>query len=201
VKRKTSESFFEKLKKYLPFKKNLNLIINNTSLDDYTGALEKSIEEILSDDSITDRKSAIMGNINCFIEMIRSMEISKADRTISGKNLEKLKTALSEIQSLVNLSDADGTEKGTSETKGSNIQKISNAGNNGRNGENEMALIELKQTVDDALTPLNEKLEELEKVNKELISRLEAVEKSTPGSRQAIKKEHGCKNQIPIWTE
>jgi hypothetical protein len=196
-----STGFFEKIKKYLPFKKNINPALNHATLDDYISTLEKSIEDIFSNDSIAEIKSAIMENLTGFTEVIRIMCISKAGRTISAKNLEKLKNALSVLQNLISQADSEQTNSENSEEENNNIQKISNAGNIGRNGENEVTTAELKKTVENGLKPLNEKLEALEQVNKEISARLEAVEKATPGSRQAIKKDQGCKNQIPIWTE
>jgi hypothetical protein len=196
-----SNGFFEKIKKYLPFKRNINPVVNHATLDEYISALEKSIDDILSDDSIADIKSAIMGNLTGFTEMIKGICISKPGRTISTKNLEKLKNALSVLQDLINQTDSEQKNGNNFEEGNNNIQKNSNAGNTGRNGENEMTTAELIKTVEDGIKPLNEKLEALEQVNEEISARLEAVEKSTPGSRQAIHKGQGCKNQIPIWTE
>lgn len=195
----TSNNFLEKIKKYFSFKKDFDSAVNNTTVRDCLYALERAVDEILPDESDADMKAAIMENVAQFTEAMGSVEISKSGRTISVQNLAKLKTALSEIQSLIDHAGSNHQFGNDTDDNQNNIQK-NNAANNCGNGENEMTPGELKKTIEESIKPLNEKLEELEKMNKDIALRLEVVEKSTPGSRQAIKKNHGCENQIPIWT-
>ena len=112
-------------------------------------------------------------------------------------DLEKLKTVLNEIQSLINQAESN---QNADANVHADVQKNGTADSKGINGENEMKPEMLKKTVEEELKPVNEKLEKLEKVNKDLLSRIEAIEHTTPGSRQAVKKGSGCDNQIPIWT-
>jgi crotonobetainyl-CoA:carnitine CoA-transferase CaiB-like acyl-CoA transferase len=112
-------------------------------------------------------------------------------------DLEKLKASFNEIQNMINQTESNQSAEANVYA---DVTKKITAGSKNINGENEMKPEMLKKAVDEELKPINEKLEQLEKANQDLASRIEAIERSTPGSRQVVKKDRSCDNQIPIWT-
>lgn len=158
---KTMNNFFEKIKKFFSVKKDFDSAVNQATAKEYLNVLEKTIDDILADESITDKRNAIMDNIAQFTEGVNRVEIFKGEETDYNK-----------------IKDTDG-------------HLI---------GEKEMTTAELKKMIEESIDPVKEKIEALEKINNDLTSRLIVLEKSTPGSRQAVKKEKVNPNQIPIWT-
>jgi hypothetical protein len=150
------------------------------------------VEDVSGMDVIKQQLFSLLGKLKKYFTLNKTSESS--NHQIS-KNLEKLKSVLNEIQNLVYRPELQHPGNTMND-----IEKINNAGLFGGNGAADMTREEFNNAVKESIKPVNEKLEELEKENKELALRIEAIEKSTPGSRQAVKKDRGSENQIPIWT-
>ena len=111
-------------------------------------ALQDSIDKTISDESITDKKSAIL------------------------RDIEQFKTAVENF-SLDNINKSEEEDM-----KAEEVQAI------------------VKTAVEEAVKPLNEKIEALEKSSKENSEKIETIAKATPGSSQGDEGNNG--DQEPI---
>ena len=111
-------------------------------------ALQDSIDKTIGDESITDKKSAIL------------------------RDIEQYKTAVENF-SLDNIN-----KSGEEDMKAEEVQAI------------------VKTAVEEAVKPLNEKIEALEKSSKENSEKIETIAKATPGSSQGDDGNNGDKEQI-----
>jgi hypothetical protein len=161
VQNKTLYNFFEKIRKMFSVKKDFNSAVNQSAVRDYLYALEKTVDDVLSDETGENKKAAIMDGIARFTEAMNGLEISKGEDYDHNKD---------------------------------NIT----AGN--QTGEKEITILELEKMIGESINSVSEKIEALKKINEDLALRVAAIEKSTPGSRQAVKKEQINPNQLSIWT-
>lgn len=111
-------------------------------------ALQDSIDKTIGDESITDKKSAIL------------------------RDIEQFKTAVENF-SLDNINKSEEEDM-----KAEEVQAI------------------VKTAVEEAVKPLNEKIEALEKSSKETSEKIETIAKATPGSSQGEEGNNG--GQEPI---
>ncbi len=171
--------FIETVKKALqqkPIEKDFNSNFNARQFEEMTWALSSAIREVMNDEKVEDKKGEIIKNIEQFKSAIEAIKIEKAGKTISAANLLKIKTAIDALSSMV-----------------SKIEEVNKKTN--KSGEIDMTQEELNEVVSkavtDAVTPLNEKIEALEKsiseqgeALKKSGEKIEVLEKSTAGSRQ-----------------
>jgi len=145
-------------------------------------ALYSSTYDILHDESVTDKKSAILESVDQFksylaeVETAKSFTVVKAGRMISDANVKKLQAAMQSIQAI--LDAADKAQEKRESAKEDKIKK------NNSEGDTEMTDAEIQKKIDDALKPALDNNETLKKENDELKVRLEAVEKASKGSSQ-----------------
>jgi len=180
------EKIMKSFAKLIPVQKDFNGEIAENQITQLIWALQDSIRDCFDDETCTDKKAAITANVNQFLVAISGIagldSVMKSGKTFSAANLEKLKSMFATMQELINQVEA------SAET----VQK-------NKNGDSEMTAEEMKAVIAEALKPVNEKseslekantekVEALEKANTELKTRLEVVEKSTPGSMQGVTK-------------
>ncbi len=165
-----SDNILNKLRKWLGLEKDFDAEVENRELRTYVMTLEDALFEIMNDETVTDKKAAIMETLGQFVDAMSKLNLSnitKAGKVISAKNLTKLKSALTELQDLIAAAEQE---------------EINKSGK-----ENEMTPDEIKAAIKEAITPLEQKIDTLEK-NADLLKaqgeRIEALEKSSPGSQQ-----------------
>ena len=116
------------------------------------------------------------------------------DNILAGGEAVDKKTAI--LESISKFIEALGMEEAA---KGGKAQDEIVQGFAGKSNSDTISK-ELRIMIDEITLPLNEKIAEMEVVNKDFNARLDAIEKYTPGSRQSVKKVNSNPNQIPIWT-
>lgn len=183
------DSFLQKIRKAFglvaktELKKDFNEELQKQQFKTTVYALYSSIDKVMYDESISDKKSMILENVSQFVNTLNGLpvtksvvEIDKAGRVISANNLKKLQSALKEITDLISTASKSLTEE-----EDSNVQK--------NKKESDMTPEEIQNIVVEALKPITQELADLKKSiedsKKELSERVEKVEKATPGSAQS----------------
>lgn len=192
----------DKVMKFFHLKKDFDGALGERLMRDYVWSLQDAIENILRDETITDKKTAILESVGQFTTAISQVNLSKAGNTFNKANLKKLsemKTMLEEMIAQVSATDNSNSADG-----GTPVNKSE--------GNSDMTPEQITAAIEKALEPINAKLTalekaqtdkvaELEKTNTELATRLETVEKSTGGSRQAAGSGNDNSGQSDrIWT-
>jgi hypothetical protein len=112
VKEEDSEtSFIGKITKaikegFSSIKKDFNSNFNNDIVRRMGWALTDSISEVLNDDSITDKKAAIITNIDQFKEALDKIEFQKSNKSTNNKN-EEIDMTKDEVTKLITKSIED----------------------------------------------------------------------------------------------
>ncbi len=131
-----------------PINKDFNSEHEFRVLRSMSWALQDSIDKTIGDESITDKKSAIL------------------------RDIEQFKTAVENF----NLENINKNEE--EDMKAEEVQAI------------------VKTAVEEAVKPLNDKIEALEKSSKENSEKIETIAKATPGSNQGDEGSNG--GQEPV---
>lgn len=188
------ESFFNRLTKsiketFTNLKKDFNSNFNNDVVRRMGWALTDAIGETLNDETIVDKKAAILANVEQFKAALEKVDfnigktinattgLTKAGKIFNAKNLQSLKEMKSMIETMISQMEEEET-------------KI----NKQKNGDTEMTPEEIqaivKTAVEEALKPVSENIEKMKtEVNGKasaIEQRLEKVEKASPGSAQNI---------------
>lgn len=190
----SQESFISKISKaikegFANLKKDFNSNFNNDVVRRMGWALTDAISECLNDETITDKKAAILANVEQFKAALDKVDfnigktinsttgLTKAGKIFNAQNLKSLKDMKAMIDSLISQMENDDT----------NIQKQ-------KNGDTKMTPEEIqtliKTAIENGLKLVNENIEKMKtEVNQKaaiIEQRLEKVEKASPGSAQAI---------------
>lgn len=156
------------------FQKDFNGEVARDEIRDSVWKLSDAIAKIMDDDNleIDAKRTAVMESIDQFKTYFENVQLAKEGKIFSKGNYDKIKAAHAAISELIQMYEK------------ANVQK----------GENEMTPEEITQSINDALNPITERLEKLEKAEpvdvakavKEALTpvaeRLEKLEKAAPGS-------------------
>lgn len=175
------------IEKRIKLAKDFNAMLQSQDIRDNIWLLRDSFDAIYNDASITDKKAALLTNIDQFKARVESVDIAKevitqimdgteisvekAGKVLSDANLAKLQTAIDNI----NLILAAAT---VAKTKNTDMdEKTKTAVDAAVTAAVEVAKTEAKTELDTKVAELNTKIETLEKENKDL-------KEAKPGSGQ-----------------
>lgn len=173
-------------------KKDFNSNFNNDIVRRMGWSLTDSISEVMNDEAITDKKVAILGNIDQFKAALEKVDfnigktinsttgLTKAGKVFNAKNLQSLKEMKTMIETMISQMEAE--------------EEVKKQFQNNQNGDIEMTPEEIqaivKTAIEEALKPVAANIETMKaEVNQKATAieqRLEKVEKASPGSVQAI---------------
>jgi len=143
-------------------------------------ALYSAVYDIIYNEDIDDKTSAILESIDQFktylpsIETVKSL-VQKEGKTISSANMKKLQSASDTLKEVLDSAGKASEKKGLHKSK---IEK------NKLEGDIEMTPEEIKKQIEEAVKPLTDANETLKTENEDLKKRLDAVEKTSKGSAQ-----------------
>lgn len=143
-------------------------------------ALYSAVYDIIYNEDIDDKTSAILESIDQFktylpsIETVKSL-VQKEGKTISSANMKKLQSASDALKEVL---DSAGKASEKKQLHKSKIEK------NKLEGDIEMTPEEIKKQIEEAVNPLTDANEALKTENEDLKKRLDAVEKTSKGSAQ-----------------
>lgn len=189
------ESFFNRLTKsiketFTNLKKDFNSNFNNDVVRRMGWALTDSIGECLNDETIPDKKAAILANIEQFKAALEKIDfnigktinsttgLTKAGKIFNAKNLKSLKEMKEMIETMISQMEAE--------------EEVKKQIQNNKNGEIEMTPEEIQaivnKAIEDGLKPVTASIDKMKtEVNDKasaIEQRLEKVEKASPGSAQ-----------------
>jgi hypothetical protein len=167
---KVLKAGFDKLN---PLKKDFNEELAAVEIRTKTYALTDAIYNILNDETITDKKTAIIASLDQFKANVETELVAKAGKKISQKNLDKIKTAQQNLSDVIAAATAETTTDGEKTMKAEEVQTIITE-----------ALKTGLKPLTDELAKVTGEITAIKAEVKKATDRVEEVAKASKGSRQ-----------------
>jgi len=188
--------------------KDLNTVLTERAIDEgmwqLTSSLRDSIDSILRDDTVTDKKTAVATVLQQFFValagsgILKGEDLAKAGRKISASRMEMLKQMLEQLQKLISEAEVVPDDTGVNKNQGGNepVEKVTMD----MLPEDVRKAIEAVPQLSQALevqkqenTDLKKRLDDQKAENEDLKKRLEASE-DAKATQVYIAKAAGYKN-------
>ena len=170
---KVLKAGFERLN---PLKKDFNEQLVLNELQTKTWALTDTIYSIMNDETITDKKTAVLASIDQFKAAVNGELVTKSGKKISQANMDKIKVAQQQLSDVIAAATAETTTDGEETMKAEDLQAVQKI---------------VTDAIAAAVTPLTT---EVAKVTGEITTikadlkkasdRVEEVAKASPGTKQ-----------------
>jgi hypothetical protein len=168
--------------KLLPVKKDYNEEVAAAEIRTKTWVLMDAIQGIFSDESVTDKKAAVLASIDQFKMDIGNDIVTKSGKKISQSNLDKIKTAQQQLTDLIATATADtNTNDGEDDMKAEEVAKV------------------VAAEIAKAMKPVTDSVQKVADDVKAVSDRVETVAKAAKGSAQILDDPKPVKKSAGFW--